>query len=331
MNEEMQRKTGECQRFESLIEEYLAGDIAPADLETLRQHSETCPGCGELMKLHGELSDIPGQVLQASESDFAEMRASVLGRIRVSRSGRRQRAHPPPGRRGPLPAWKRWQGALIARPVYSAAFAIVLLAVGFFLGRLGAVRAEYDEDLLVEEVVRQASLERGLDGYWDSPFIYSNVSFRPRTEGTVTLDFDITRHVSVTRPLDSPLTREMLVHAMIEPAPMGTRLMAMGVARKTMDAKLREAMVFILLNDPSLPVRLRSLEILTKCAADPAVQEALLMSLSQDPSVQIRLLALESLAGEHVDSGVIRRALGETLDENDHAVLHRAVELMGES
>jgi hypothetical protein len=137
--------------------------------------------------------------------------------------------------------------------------------------------------------------------------------------------------MSVTRTVASPLTREILVHAMIDPSAMGTRLTAMGVARESMDEKLREALAFILLNDPSLPVRLRSLEILTQYASDPVVQDALLASLSQDPSVQIRLLALESLAREQVGPGVVRQALGETLDSNDRAVLHRAAELMSES
>jgi hypothetical protein len=248
------------------------------------------------------------------------MRSSVLGRIQ--RSGSRNSAQP---------FWKRWQAALSSRSAYSVAVAIVFLVLGFFLGRWGAKRPQFGEDLLVEEVVHQASRERGLAGYWDSPFIYSNVNFRPQADGTVTLDFDVTRHLSVTRRLDSPLTREMLVHAMIDPSAMGTRLTAMRVARRTMDEKIRETLVFILLNDPSLPVRLRSLEVLTKYASDHAVQDALLVSLSQDPSVQIRLLALESLAGEHVEPGVIRQALGETLDENDRAALHRAVQLMGES
>ena len=98
-----------------------------------------------------------------------------------------------------------------------------------------------------------------------------------------------------------------------------------------MDDKLREALIFILLNDPSLPVRLRSLEILMPYASDPRVQDALLVAVAQDPSVQIRLLAVESLAGQHKDPGVIRHALGASLDENDRAVLHRAIQLMGNS
>ena len=309
-----------CERFEKLIEEYLAGDIVQADLEALRQHSETCPGCRQLMELHSEMHRIAEGIPQPSDGRFTEMRASVLGRIRSS--GRRE---------GALALWRRWARIPLLRLGPAVAVAIVFLIAGLFLGRLGTGRPGFDEDLFVEEVVRQASLEKGLAGYWDSPFIYSNVSFHPHADGTVTLDFDVTRHMSVTRTVASPLTREILVHAMIDPSAMGTRLTAMGVARQSMDEKLREAMVFILLNDPSLPVRLRSVEILAQYASDPVVQDALLASLSQDLSVQIRLLALESLAREQVGPGVIRRALGETLDSNDRAVLHRAAELMSES
>jgi hypothetical protein len=314
-----------CERFEELIEQYLADDIAPADLESLRQHALSCPGCRQMMELHSVLSQIPEQALQLSEGHLEEMRDSVLGRIRSS--GPEHSA----SRHSAQSLWKRWPLALASRPVYAVASAIVLLGLGFFLGRLGAEREGFDENLFVEEVVRQASLERGLAGYWDSPFIYSNVSFCPQDDGTVTIEFDVTRHVSVTRKLESSLTREMLVHAMFDPSAMGARLTAMGVARQTIDDKLKEALIFILLNDPSLPVRLRSLEILMPYASDPVVQDALLVSLAQDPSVQIRLLAVESLAGQHTDPGIIRQALGEPLDESDRAVLHRAVQLMGES
>ncbi len=314
-----------CERFEELIEQYLAGDIAVADLESLRQHSLSCPGCRQMMGLHNVLSQIPEQVSQLSEGHLEEMRDSVLGRIR--RSGPEHSAP----RHGTLPLWKRWQLALASRPVYAVASAIVLLTLGFLLGRLGAERAGFDENVFVDEVVRHASLETGLAGYWDSPFIYSNVSFRPQDDGTVTIGFDVTRRVTVTRKLKSPLTREMLVQAMFDPSAMGARLTAMGMARQTIDEKLKEALIFILLNDPSLPVRLRSLEILKPYASDPVVQNALLVSLAQDPSVQIRLLAVESLAGQHTDPGLIRQALGEPLDESDLAVLHRAIQLMGDS
>jgi hypothetical protein len=324
-----------CERFEELLERYLAGDIEPADLEVLHRHAQACPKCRQMMQLHQQLSTLPGQAAWVPDERFDEMRASVLDRIR---SGAAVRGVPGSPKREPgapdrssLPFLRRWSPVLIPQPIYAVAVVIALLALGFVAGRVTAVRTGGDESLLVKEVVRQASQERGLAGYWDSPFIYSNVSFRPRDDGTVAIDFDATRHVAVTRKLESPLTREILVHAMLDPSTMGARFNAMGVAGQAMDEKLREALVFILRNDPSLPVRLRALETLAAHASERDVQDALLAALAQDPSVQIRLLAVECLAGRHTDPGLIRNALGEPRDDNDRAVLLRATELLGDS
>lgn len=308
-----------CERFEELIERYLAGDIQPADLDELRQHASRCPGCRRLMELHRELSELSGQTAYVSDERFDEIRAAVLSRIR-----------PHPGRAN-LPFWRRWSLALIPQPVSTILAVVALVGLGFMAGRLTSARTGFDESMFVREVVRQASLERGLAGYWDSPFIYSNVSLRPGNDGRVAIDFDVTRHVNVTKRLDSPLTREILVHAMLDPSTMGARFNAMGVASQAMDSKLREALIFILRNDPSMPVRLRALETLVPHVSEPNVQDALLASLTQDPSVQIRLLAVESLAGKHTDPRLIRKALGEPLDDNDRAVFYRAAELLGDS
>jgi hypothetical protein len=208
--------------------------------------------------------------------------------------------------------------------------AVGFIALGFALGRLGSGPHHLDDDLIVEEVARQASLGRGLEGYWESPFIYSNVDMRPQNDRNMILSFDVTRRVDVATTLDSPLAREVLVYAMIDPSSMGSRFEAMAVAGRSMDKKLKDALVFILLNDPSMPVRLRALDILSRHASDPVVQEALLASVSQDPSVQVRMLALDFLAGQRVAPDVIRRAVGETPDEGGRAVLHRAIELIGD-
>lgn len=309
-----------CERFERLIEEYLGGDISPGDLETLKRHSLSCPGCRKMMELHRELSGVPEGVSQVTEEDFGAMRAAVLRR--VGAGGKKPKVEP---------FWRRWAASLAARPAYALAFTVVFIALGFFLGRIGLGPREFDDGLLMQEVTRQASMGRGLEGYWDSPFIYSNVNMRPHNGRSVILSFDVTRRVDVTTTLDSPLAREVLVYAMIDPSNMGSRFEAMAVAGRSMDERLKDALVFILLNDPSMPVRLRSLAILSQHTPDPVVQDALLVSLSQDPSVQIRLLALESLAGQQVAPGVIRRAIGEAPDESGRAVLHRAIELIGDS
>jgi hypothetical protein len=333
----------ECERFENLIEAYLADEISSEDLETLEQHSGSCPGCRRLMELHRELSERKAEVPLPPEQDMSDMRSAVLRRVgmeghsrHAGQTGHAWKAARAGHRKDAQPFWKRWTALPGLRPAYAAPLAIALLAVGFTLGRMGSGPQEFDDRMLVDEMVRQARAEGGLDGYWDSPFIYSNVDVR-RQNGGVLLSFDATRHMDVATTLDSPLAREVLVHAMIESSPMGSRFEAMAVAdrsmagQRDMDGRLREAMVFILLNDPSLPVRLRSLEVLSRHSSDPAVQDALLTCLAQDPSVQVRLQALETLASRHVAPDVIRNAIGDSPDESGRAVLHRAIELVGES
>jgi hypothetical protein len=255
-----------------------------------------------------------------SEAAFGAMRAAVLRRIGAGRK-----------EPGAEPFWRRWVTLPAVRPAYAAVVAVGFLVIGFFIGRAGQEVPQFDDGLLAQEVTRQASLGRGLEGYWESPFTYSNVSMRPQSGHDVMLSFDVTRRLDVETTLDSPLAREVLVYAMIDPSNMGSRLEAMAAAGRSMDDRLKETLVFILLNDPSMPVRLRSLDILSRYASDPDVHDALLVSLSQDPSVQVRLLALESLASQQVDPDAIRRAIGERPDASGRAVLNHAIELLGES
>jgi hypothetical protein len=273
-----------------------------------------------MMELHRELTEVPGGFPQATEEEFTAMRAAVLRRVGAGVRKRKVE-----------PFWKRLISFPTARPAYASAFAVALIALGFVLGRIGPEPARFDDNLLVGEVIHQASLGRGLEGYWESPFTYSNVDIHRRNDGEAILSFDVTRRVDVRTTLDSPLAREVIVYAMIDPSNMGSRLEAMTVAGRSMDENLKKALVFVLLNDPSMPVRLKSLDILSRHASDPVVQDALLVSLSRDPSVQVRLMALESLASRHVAPEAIRRAIGESPDQNDRAVLHLATELMGDS
>jgi len=309
-----------CEHFEHLIEEYLGGDILSGDLDELERHARSCPECRKIMDLHRELIDTSEGFPEATEEEFAAMRSAVLRRIGAE--GKRGKAEP---------LRKPWLFLPAARPVYFLAFTVLLVAVGFLIGRISPGARDFDDDLLVEEVIRQASLGRGLEGYWESPFTYSNVNIRRQDGRDVILSFDVTRRVDVPTNLDSPLAREVLIYAMIDPSNMGSRFEAMAVAERSMDEKLKEALVFVLLNDPSMPVRLKSLDILSAHASDPAVQDALLTSLSQDPSVQVRLLALQYLASRDVAPELIRRAIAERQDRTDRAVLHLATELMGES
>jgi hypothetical protein len=312
----------DCQKFKDLLEQYVAGEAARSDLGALLDHARSCAECGQLIEMHEELSLAVDEVPEPSNAHFRAMRAAVLRQIPRKDEAKAARTK----------VWGEFWRGLWAHPAGRPAFAFILalafLGAGFLIGRSSAPAPGFDERLMVNEINRHASLERGLEGYWDSPFVYSNVKFRPRN-GVVAVSFDVARHVELETTADSPLLRDVMVHAMLDPSAVGSRLEAIGLAPRSMDGKMREVLTFTLLNDPSLPVRLKAVEILTQYASDSGVQDALLKSLGQDPSVQVRLLALECLAGQKVDPGVIRSAIGQVNEEADRAVFQRAVELTG--
>ncbi len=310
-----------CKKFEDLIQEYIAGEASAERLEPLRAHAERCPECSRVMEAHEELLRRMKDIPEPSEDRFRDMRASVIAGIR--REGRERAGRAEPARPFGWGLWVR----LAPRPAFAAAAAVVLLAGGFALGRLSSPPAALTESLLLREINMQASMDKGLSTYWDTPFVYSNVSARKLGGQRVSLSFDVTQHVDVNSNLDSPLAKEVLLHAILDSQSMGSRFEAMELAREDMDPKIEEVMIFTLLNDPSLPVRLGALDILKNHASDPDVRDALLKSVGQDPSVQVRFLALECLAGQHVDPGVIRRAIGDPGDDAGRAVLERAAQL----
>jgi hypothetical protein len=313
-----------CKSFENVIQEYIAGEASPERLESLRAHAERCPECDRALEVHEELSRTMKDAPEPPEDRFSEMRASVMARLGSEASLRAGRA-----RAERRVGWGLWS-RLAPRPALAAAAAlaaVALLAGGFALGRLTSPPATMDEGLLLREINRQASLDKGLSTYWDNPFVYSNVSARKMGAARVSLSFDVTRHVDVDTRVDSPLVKEVLLHAILDSQSMGSRFEAMELAREDMDPKIEEVMIFTLLNDPSLPVRLGALDILKGHASDPDVRDALLKSVGQDPSVQVRFLALECLTGQHVAPSTILRAIGDAEDDAGRAVLERAEQL----
>ena len=86
---------------------------------------------------------------------------------------------------------------------------------------------------------------------------------------------------------------------------------------KTADnSKVEEALVFSMLDDPELPVRMRALEILADRPISEGVERGLMKVLRHDESMQMRLLAIEVLANG--DAGG-QRVLEDFL-ETDEAV-----------
>lgn len=144
----------------------------------------------------------------------------------------------------------------------------------------------------------------------------SNVAVRSVGEGRVAMSFDVVRHLEIERAVSDPLVNEVLVHAILDQSSMGSRLKAVSMAASADNGKVEEALVFSMLDDPDLPVRMRALEILAEGPISDSVEQGLMKVLRHDESMQMRLLAIEVLA----NGGASGQRVLEDFLETDEAV-----------
>ena len=300
----------DCDRFEETIRAHVAGEPVADDGGALARHAEQCADCRALLSLHGTLIDLGTRQEQPAPARLAAMRSAVLREIARPRSPARERSP--------------WLAAFALRPLTAAAAAVLLFLTGFAAARIRFDGTASPGQLLLREITAEAATNRSLVDVEDSPFIYSDVTFRRLEDGRVALDFDVTRHVSVVEPPGSELVQDVLAQSLLSPSHTGSRLKAISLAAGAMAPKVRDALIFALHRDDNLAVRLKALAILSgQPGADPAIEAAVLATLRQDESVQMRLLALDYLAAQRFDRGAIRRAIEETDDPGAAALMVR--------
>ena len=324
----------DCERLESTIQAYVAGDLDDTELGPLLTHCRTCEGCRQLLELHRDLAGLASRAPERNEADFAALHARVLGE--VDRQGRT-----PSNVRVESPArtipWYLPAGGF-AQAATALAAAVLLFVVGLSTGRSLSEHGAMPEsssvtngnggvtNRLIKAINTDATSNRELADVENSRFTYSNASFRRLDGDLVGLDFDVTTHVQLVEPAQSEIVREILVHSLLNPSTTGVRLKAMSYAAGAMEPKVREALIFAMRSDESLAVRMKALTILSDQLVEPEVEAAVLATLRDDDSVQMRLLALDYLAAHRVDGNRIRETIRKSERPGDEALMVRLTE-----
>lgn len=316
-----------CTEFERMMEALFAGAAGSAEAARagLLEHAEQCRECGEIYRFHSWLDrEAPG-LDEPGPDDFEAMRRGVLARLRREAGAL--------ARERPSSWWERllFQGGGAPRPRLAtlAAAAAVLVAAGWLLGRtpLGTGDGPVPAAGPLPAMEEHAELLEGPDGL---SYQLSNISLEPAAGDLVNLSFDMTRRVRLERAVDDPLVKEALVQSLRGSSPLGSRLKAVSVAGEHMDPAVREALLAVMEHDPSVAVRLRAMETLSRSPSDPSVQEAMLRVLKSEESVAMRLLAVDTLGRSQVRPERIFDAL-ESIgdDQGGRAVRIRARERLG--
>ncbi|MCP4200960.1 MAG: hypothetical protein GY769_03410 [bacterium] len=312
--------TKDCRRFEDGLASLMSGDSTPDERSLVMRHLAECEDCADLFAIHAELEDM--ELPAAAEAEFLALRRDVLRSIRQETKS---------GAKG----WLRNLGVGGLRPSIALATVAGALVIGFFIGRWPsadrAFERAHEEDLrransnqaIAGQLEFAALRNRRMEESANSPYTFSDLQVREIDDGRVALSFDVATHLELVRDKSDPLVSEILVQALVNPAPVGTRLEAISLVR-SMEPKVRDALIVAMLGDESLPVRLGALEKLAGEPMHPSTEAALLEVLESEESVQMRLLAIDHLAKERVAPEIVESAILSGQPEPGSAVFVRA-------
>lgn len=313
----------DCRACREWIESALAGQLPEAQRTELLRHAEACADCRALLQLHHELADATAIVPEPEPGSLAAMREDVLARIAGRGTTTRAR------RSFAADLAALWR----AHPAPSALALAATLAAAVLLGHAGLPpwltprsapgSPDRGANALLGELRRTAAARAALDDFWDTPYTLANVAVRPRSDGMLAMSFDVCRHVDTETDRQSPLAREVLLHAILEPSSLGSRFEAIALSPEIPDDQLKEALLLTLREDPSLAVRINTLATLARYPLDASIQDALVRTLRGDPEVQMRLLALEQLTSRRVDLERLRSTVNEPDFDRSLALLQR--------
>jgi hypothetical protein len=219
--------------------------------------------------------------------------------------------------------WASFLAPFSLQPLTAAALLAGIFFIGVVAGQMRLDSAGGGTPLLLDEMNTEAVANRSLIDVENSPYTYSNVSFRKVNGGQVALGFDVTRHVDTVEPVQSDLVKEVLAQSLMNASNTGARLKAVSYASDIAAPKVTEALIFAMLSDDNLAVRLKALSILSAQPAHPDVDAAVMATLRDDESVQMRMEALDYLAARSVDHDLLRRTIQEQENAGDPALMVR--------
>jgi hypothetical protein len=308
----------ECRKFENIIDRTHTGESSEEEREALLEHLESCLECSELFEIVGKLK---GEELypEPSDKELLSIRRAVIREVR--------------SRRGVQTTQNRFVlASLFRNPLTIAGFMVVVLAIGFYLGR-SASTPEESKNFAVKEVASDGfastiqTVARSHNNYEDimkSPFLYTNVHVTEGNAGMVNLSFDVSRHLDLTLKKRDPLVTEVLVQSLIEPSGVGARLNAIAISDNMLDPKIKKSLIMAMLHDDNLAVRMTAQSKLVEHPGDPEITGSLLTVVEREPSVWVRLVAIDYLTKSKIQPERLRRAIATGVPEGSEAVLVKA-------
>ncbi len=278
-------------KFDDFITKFLAGELDADQTVQLRQHAAECSDCAEMIATHHLLLQSGASLETAPEKEFSQMRRDVLSKLDRPKKIKVQQSV------SWIPEWFR-------RPSVAYALSILLLIGGWTAGRL--VDSDGRKNF-IGEIRKVAAGNTDLRDVQNSPYIYSNISFKKIDEQQVALSFDVTTHLDIVRDPDDPLVKDVLAQSLLNEESVGSRLKAIAWADEVIDPRIKEALIYAMKNDNNAAVRMKAIHSLMRYPDDSEIQNAFIELLKSDTQVTVRLAAIDYLANKKFSPELLRQ------------------------
>lgn len=276
----------ECKKYEKILKQLISNAIEDEDKKILMEHIQECTECKAVYEMHEQLQSSEIDLPEVALEDYLKVRQSVIRSIREKKTISEIR-------------WYQYFSdqflSVFSRPAFTISFAIILFIIGFFLYPIvipSQGQSNFDFTNQLEVTAKQNT---DLQQVENSPYIFSDVRLRNINSDQVALGFNVSTYMELIRPKNDPLVKEVLAQAVMNPASLGNRLQAISYSGEIMGSKVKEALIFTMLNDNNLAVRIKAMSSLAKYPSDAAIQDAFLKILKDDKQVQLRLMAIDYL------------------------------------
>ncbi|HNW58423.1 MAG TPA: HEAT repeat domain-containing protein [bacterium] len=291
-----------CPDMQLAITLYHANELDDAERLAVERHLAACPACraaaeriGEIAALAAEQPGAPGAMARsatpavaAEEVAAATAREEQLMTALQIRTASRVRS----GRRQDLP--------LQLHPLYLALAAMLLVAFGFLLGRLGGRPQAPDPTLQALLTGFQPVVAAG---HTVQPELLNvqRVRYDP-VSGQIDIEYNTLNGVRLQGTGTQPQVQLMLARAMIESDNPALRLHAVKAAgaiaaqQQSLDDELLQAINYLLAREQNQGVRLMAVRVLRALPLSEAIKKMLLQIVLHDENPALRMEAFDGLA-----------------------------------
>ncbi len=281
-----------CKPYEKRIVLFFYDELDAEERVGVEAHLQTCRRCREALRtlqLMGE--KIPRQsVAQPDEAILQRMRNLLAQKIKAQHREKRQRKI----RHFPL---------FSPAPFFQAGLAVLLLAVGFLLGRQSAPVENAGQSAL-NNILTADRLVRTENGKIDPLFAGVECVKYNRKTGDVEIYYTTVNDIQLTGSLQDATVRQMLIHAMLEKENPAVRLHAVKAINRftraggILSSDLIRSLTLLLEKEKNLGIRLQVLRLLKNIPTTRAIKDVLIRILLNDPEPAMRIQAFENLTAQ---------------------------------